>query len=77
MRTTLIYIHLQYNTLFEYLYYPKGDVEIELECKCVYSYKYRTAGSKGISIGLLRTAFFHMQNYKNIQKYIVKCTNTM
>ena len=30
-----------------------------------------TVGNKGISIDLLRNAFFYMQNNKNIHKYIV------
>ena len=43
--------------------YKKCGVEIKLYHQCVYSYKFHAARNKGIPIGLLTTAFFHMQNY--------------
>ena len=48
----------------------KSGVEIELEHQCMYSYEFSTAGNKEISIGLLKTAFFYMQNNVN-SKYMV------
>ena len=52
----------------EQLYMDKCEkygVEIELECLCMYSYRIHTESNKGIPIGLLRTAFFYMQNIQN------------